>query len=313
MRLGRVAADNGLQQLDVRCAIEMLTDFAEESADGGGGAVGLERIGSLTDWQKLQQPHMLVRMTDHLRQGLDSLFQRSFFITQDMSRDFYERGVVPTLLVLLARLDNCIDRVRFVTYDFDGQIQEVAENRLPQGVEISFHKIDSQKLQKLYYFRQNLHNHQIDSFANFIKARGRFAVMFKSSSYTPHQVGFSKLVQLTKDIGDLVVQDDSGLPYAALSQKWDVELYGLYLKPYGESFQAYHQPHLAKLYQIESQVKPLGFRIGYGYSKAPSSLQVARLKKMSLENKQESHKNEPIVSHNIKIHHEKAHFHNKVD
>src|SRR5690349_6491503 len=49
--LGRVAADDGLQQLDVRCAIQMLTDFAEEGADRGGGAVSFEcvRVGPLLD------------------------------------------------------------------------------------------------------------------------------------------------------------------------------------------------------------------------------------------------------------------------
>ncbi|MGI4852077.1 MAG: hypothetical protein ACRYGR_09070 [Janthinobacterium lividum] len=269
--------------------------------------VGLERIGTFTDWERLQKPNVLMRVTDNLRQGLDSLFQRSFFITQDMSRDFYERGVLPTLLVLLARTGHQVENVKFVTYTTDGQIIDVVGNMVPQGVEIIFQKVNSQDLpQKLYYFRQNLHNQQIDSFAQFIKARGKFAVMFKSSSYTPHQVGFSKLVHLVEEVGDLIVQDDSGLPYANLKKHWDVELYGMYLRPYGESFKAYYQHHLAKLYTDETQVKPLGFRIGYGYSKAPSSIQVARRKQNIQENK-------PVLEEKIKIPSENAHFHHKVD
>ena len=285
--------------------------------------VGLERIGTLTDWESLQKPNILMRVTDNLRQGLDSLFQRSFFITQDMSRDFYERGVLPTLLVLLARMNNEVKSVKFITYTSDGQIVDVTGDTVPQGVEIVFQKIDSQNTpQKLYYFRQNLHNQKIESFAKFIKARGKFAVMFKSSSYTPHQIGFSKLVNLVEETGDLIVQDDSGLPYSDLNKHWDVELYGMYLRPYGESFQSYYQPHLAKLYQDETYVKPLGFRIGYGYSKAPSSIQIARRKQeisnqeATSENKQTTLQNKSVVpenkhisEENVKNLHESTHFH----
>src|SRR5215203_6931778 len=45
LRLGRVAADDGLQQLDVRRAVEMLADLAEERSYGRGGAVGFEGVG----------------------------------------------------------------------------------------------------------------------------------------------------------------------------------------------------------------------------------------------------------------------------
>jgi hypothetical protein len=48
-----------------------------------------------------------------------------------------------------------------------------------------------------------------------------------------------------------------------------VQLYGGYSKPYG-SFRWLEQPDLRKAYAADA--KPLAFRIGYGFSKAPSNL-----------------------------------------
>lgn len=246
--------------------------------------VGLERIGSLIHVPELQKVDHLKRLANNLKQGLASLFQRSFFITHDMSKDFYERGVVSTLLVLLTRLDCKIESVKLVNYTSEGNIIETPQNTWSHGVEIVFQKNETQAPpQKLYYFRQNLHNHHIKPFADFIKARDKFAVMFKSSSYTPHQVGFSQLVQLVEDCGELILQDDSGLPYKDLKKNWNIEIYGSYTRPYGESFQAYYQPHLETLYKENSDPGSLDFRIGYGYGKVPSNMQIARRKKKSCE------------------------------
>ena len=240
--------------------------------------VGLERIGNIVTLENLKKEEVTNRIITQLEQGMDSLFQRSFFITKDMSRDFYERGVLPTMLALIARLGYDVLDIKFVSYTPKGKIIENSDASTKQGVEITFCKPGSENIQKLYYFRKNLHNSAITPFAQFIEARGPFAVMFKSSSYTPHQVGFSHLVDLVRKCGELVLQDDSGIPYDYLKEHWDVALYGTYTKPYGESFQAYGQPDLACMYATDSSIQPLNFRIGYGYGKVPSCIQIARKK-----------------------------------
>lgn len=240
--------------------------------------VGLERIGDILTLQSLAREGAAPRIIANLEQGMNSLFQRSFFITKDMSRDFYERGVLPTMLALIARLGYDVLDVKFVSYTPEGKILENPDCSARQGVEITFRKSGAQNSQKLYYFRQNLHNGTIASFARFIEARGSFAVMFKSSSYTPHQVGFSHLVELVEKCGEMILQDDSGIPYSRLKKNWNISLYGAYTKPYGESFQAYVQPELAHIYATDPTIPPLGFRIGYGYGKTPSCIQVARKK-----------------------------------
>ena len=239
--------------------------------------VGLERIGSLITLESLKTERRLHRMVGNIQQSLSSLFQRSFFITKDMSKDFYEQGVLPTLIALIVRMGGDILDVQYVAYNPDSQIKTGLPLSACQGVEIVFQRKGQEKPQKIYYFRQNLDNQHSADFIKFIEARGKFAVMFKSSSYTPHQVGFSHLVSLVEKCAALVVQDDSGLPYARLLKMGPVQLYGHYTKPYGDVFYAYRQPDLAQAFKNAAAVQPLDFRIGYGYGKAPSCLEVMRV------------------------------------
>jgi hypothetical protein len=98
--------------------------------------VGLERIGDILTLQSLAREGATSRIIANLEQGMNSLFQRSFFITKDMSRDFYERGVLPTMLALIARLGYDVLDVKFVSYTPEGKILENPACSARQGVEI---------------------------------------------------------------------------------------------------------------------------------------------------------------------------------
>ena len=72
----------------------------------------------------------------------------------------------------------------------------------------------------------------------------------------------------------VILQDDSGIPYRFFNPAdWRIQLYGAYDRPYG-SFRWLEQPDLKKAYATLTP-KPLGFRIGYGFSRIPSNLQLA--------------------------------------
>ena len=56
--------------------------------------------------------------------------------------------------------------------------------------------------------------------------------LIKSASYLLHDNQFSKTRALLLESADVVVQDDTGIPYRFLSQApWQVKLYGQYHKP----------------------------------------------------------------------------------
>ena len=72
-----------------------------------------------------------------------------------------------------------------------------------------------------------------------------------------------------------ILQDDSGIPYRYFRPDvWKVQLYGDYQRPYG-AFRWLEQPDLRKAYAAAG-TRPLSVRVGYGYSKIPSNLLLAR-------------------------------------
>ncbi|AIL13253.1 hypothetical protein IM40_06705 [Candidatus Paracaedimonas acanthamoebae] len=238
--------------------------------------VGLERVGRKIDFEMLAMPEKRRSYFENIQNGTSSLFQRSFFITKDMSKDFFDYGVLPTLLALLKRSQAEIKSITFVKITAEGELLECPDDQA-QGVHILFFQKGHEKPQTLSYFRQNLNDYNIHQFTSFLKKKAPLATMFKSASYTPHQVGFAKLVEFVLENTTLLLQDDTGLPYRVLQQhQWQLKYFGIYEEPYGESFVAYKQPDLAR-YFIEQKavIRELPFRIGYGYGKVPSNFLIA--------------------------------------
>lgn len=238
--------------------------------------VGLERVGKNITFEKLTTSEKRQSYFENIQNGTSSLFQRSFFITKEMSKDFFDWGVLPTLLVLLKRSQAEIQRVVFVKVTSDGELTEGCDHHA-HGVQITFRQKGHDKPQMLSYFRQNLNDYHLHHFTPFLKKKAPLATMFKSASYTPHQVGFAKLVDFVLENTTLLLQDDTGLPYRILHQhQWQLRYFGVYEEPYGESFVAYKQPDLARYFIDQKDlIKELPFRIGYGYGKVPSNLLIA--------------------------------------
>jgi hypothetical protein len=72
--------------------------------------------------------------------------------------------------------------------------------------------------------------------------------LLKATSYMTHHDEFSTIRDMVMDHSAAVFQDDSGVPYHFFTaDKWNVQLYGEYTKPYG-SFSWLEQPDLRKAY-----------------------------------------------------------------
>ena len=72
-----------------------------------------------------------------------------------------------------------------------------------------------------------------------------------------------------------ITQDDTGVRYQVLLEKgWKVRLYGEYSHP-DKPFRPRFQPELETAFAEPGKVEPLGFSIGYGFNRRPSSLLVA--------------------------------------
>ncbi len=218
---------------------------------------GIEPVGTMPDPAKLALGPALYRVES----ALNSVLNYSFFQTRQMREDLgasQVNGTLPVLLVFLAR---------------DGKaIQHISP--VPHGVRIDFDG------GTLYYFCVDLSNGTVEKsgLLAFCKRLGRGSSLLKSASYLPHGGDFSAIRNFLLDQSDLIVEDDSGIPYRDLDPaQWQVRFYGRYQPPI-DCFKQFNQPDLADAF-ARSSPQDLPFGIGYrGWDPAKSALIVARRK-----------------------------------
>lgn len=239
--------------------------------------VGQEAIG---DIQKLfsscQNQAIYATRLSAINKGIDSLLRRSFFVTADMmyqvSRS--ELGVVPFIMLQLSKLGFEIKAVN-----------KVSNHR----VEIEFAK--DTRVSKITYLRVDLSNHVNKGegeesvginkeLSEKLKALGDYFTLIKSASYLLHSDSFSALRTYVLSTSQMVIQDDSGIPYRSFKKAdWEVSPYGAYTKPYG-TFGAMQHLTQKDLQEAFKQAKGMPFRLGYGYSKVPSNIVIAKNPKL---------------------------------
>jgi hypothetical protein len=217
---------------------------------------GIEPAGSVPDVTKLALGPALYRIEG----SLNSVLNYSFFQTKEMRQDFSAsqlNGTLPILMVFMARCGKTVENITPVE---------------PRGVRIDFNG------GSLYYFTVDLSNGSVESsgLLGFCRGLGRGDSLLKSASYLLEGNGFSTIRDFLLDQSDLIVQDDTGIPYHNFDPAmWQTRLYGSYQPPI-DIFKQYLQPDLASAY-AHSHPQPLPFGIGYrGWDPGKSALIVAR-------------------------------------
>ncbi len=254
----------------------------------------LEPPGRVPDAADLPPEHLEARLLP-LADTLSSLLRKSFFVTREMDRQLRGQitdGVAEPLLIQLARAGYTITGHEYVQLDARGRLErrprdvrraQFGHNR---GLRIDLIGPASRRPATLVYVSLNLddaHLRQNEAFVKFVSSLGAPCTMLKATSYLLHDRNFSRIRSLVLARSALILQDDSGIPWRHLDTGgWDVQLYGDYEKPYGQSFAFRAQPDLRAAYEDpQRRVKPLGFRIGYGAGRVESNLQLARRRRAS--------------------------------
>jgi hypothetical protein len=195
-------------------------------------------------------------------------------------------GTTPIIMLFLVREGKEILKIEPVTIDDNGEIIvkknfNDVKHFNNRGVRFYYHNKGSEELRQLTYFSTNLADGTLSVnkplLAFFDKMDGNIASYVKSASYLMHKTAFSTIrnTLLNKSIYHL--QDDSGIPFKFFdSKKWDIQLYGSYIKPI-KLFEKCIEDDLVLAYKDSTaKIKKLNFRIGY----APkSNLLLAKKKK----------------------------------
>jgi len=241
--------------------------------------VGLEPPGTLPTLKQLSKGDLNTKLAE-VRNTVSSELHKSFFVTREMDRQFRGQvndGLFAPIINLLVRTGHTLLGFKYVRFDAKGQIvdrgPEVSTKASDKGIEIDYSTDADQSIHKLLYFSVNLandHMKQNPAFLAYLAGLKNVTTFFKATSYMTHKDLFSMIRDASLNSSQAILQDDSGIPYKYFDTgTWHVQLYGGYSKPYG-SFRWLEQPDLRKAYSASAKL--LAFRIGYGFSKAPSNL-----------------------------------------
>ena len=218
-----------------------------------------------------------------LRTAISSVIQFSFFITKDMKNDLNAsrfRGVLPVLMVFMARSGHRIESVDAIRIGADGSPEIVAvQNGSAPGLMIRCRGPHG-GLVRVFYVRQNLADDSLkptSPFLTFVRQVAPGVAFTKSASYLMHESYFSTIRNHLLQERTALVQDPSGVPYRFFDASWELRLYGNYkrtLDLFGDKAQ---QPDLAQAYaEGRHGAQPLPFGIGYLYHPTNTCLMVGR-------------------------------------
>ncbi|HEY2123872.1 MAG TPA: hypothetical protein VGG94_00290, partial [Chthoniobacterales bacterium] len=243
---------------------------------------GTEPVGGVPDVESLPAGVFAPALAN-LRRALESSLNWSFFITKHMKTDLQQKqlsGTLPVLYVFLARSGCTIESVTQVKLDVSGNFAAEGSKKTTKGVKIVFQGRAGRE-QTLYYFTTDLADWSMNAnpwFLKFCETQGRGVSLLKAASYLMHGNHFNRVREFLLSQSDLIVEDDSGIPFRFLeSDKWSVQCYGRYVGPIG-IFKKFPQPDLTKAYAADTPA-PLDYSFGYQWRPSRSSLLVVTPKK----------------------------------
>ncbi|MCC6647150.1 MAG: hypothetical protein IT374_16450 [Polyangiaceae bacterium] len=194
------------------------------------------------------------------RRALEGLLRRGFFLTRDMSRDFPD-GVADTLAAQAALEGLRVDAEARTRVSSSGALVDDPDGdslrlwlRRPGGGEV-----------ELDFVSTDLSDPWLRRAAGvsaWLASVAGDRALLKAASHLLQQPGFAVLRDALVARARLVVQDETGVDYAALAPSFDVALYGAFTRV-NPLFAGTPQRALARAFRERDDVRPLPFSLGY--------------------------------------------------
>jgi hypothetical protein len=224
-----------------------------------------------------------------MRVAVEDLVERNYFITQHMSKQLHTpqlKGVLPIIMASMALLDlkiASVEPVQIAPPQPSETAAASAERRVKQmhAIKITFVQAASARTQTLYYVSLDATDKALERTPEFLSFLARFrpsTTLIKSASYMLHGPYFIKTRAILMGVTDVLVQDDTGIPYRVLTESgWQVRLYGDYEKPVRDFGNFGYQRDLESAYRSGKTAGRLPFPFGYHWSNGKSTLMIASL------------------------------------
>jgi len=249
---------------------------------------GLEPIGTPPAIEKMNEVQRTRLLTD-VREAMANLLARNYFITSRMDKQMQAEelnGVVPIIMISMALAG--VEVVRIAPLRLLPPREAVSENaetgvklrRRLRGVTIEFQRPGSPLRQRVNYFSMDASNAGVaryPQFRDYLRGLAPTTTLIKSASYLLHVAEFRSMRNLLLEVSGIIVQDDTGVPYAILAKRgWQLKVFGRYEVPI-PPFERHYQPELADAYLAQDPA-PLSFRFGYrrSYGDDRSNVMIAQ-------------------------------------
>jgi hypothetical protein len=246
----------------------------------------LERPGALPDLAALG-PAQFGQLLADVRSAFRDIFERNYFITDSMTRQLttpWVQGSVPIMAAMTALVNLRIVHIEPVDlYPELTRAYEAPEARRPRkplgGVRIDFRGATAGPVHQLYYFSLDATDVALAFYPDFMEWVGRHrpaSGLLKSASYLLHDNQFEKTRTMLLATADVIVQDDTGIPYRFFPQPpWGIRLYGRYHPPI-RTLRYGFQADLQAAYKARARdIAELPFPFGYHWKGQQSGLLVA--------------------------------------
>jgi hypothetical protein len=211
--------------------------------------------------------------------SLNTLLSFSFFKTKDMRQEFQRaqlKGVLPILLVFMARTGKEIESVEYFSLDKDGQVLP-GQQGSTHAAKINFVEPASGLKKAMYYFTSDLSDDALKrnpALLRFCESLGPVNSLLKAASYLLHGGNFTIVRNFLLQNSAAILEDDSGIPVHYLTpDKWTLRFFGTYTGPI-DLFKKFNQPDLRQYYEA-STPKRLTFGFGYRWNNRSSTLILA--------------------------------------
>ncbi len=243
----------------------------------------LENPGTLPNLEAMG-PKEFDALLNDVRNAFTEIFKRNYFITSYMGKQLttpHLKGVLPIITTMMALNGLRIAKIETVDpYPELNKAYAEPKARRPgkmlRGVNLTFITA-ANKAHELSYFSLDATDKALTFYPDFLDSIARHkpaSALVKSASYLLHDHQFSKIRAMILASADILVQDDTGVPYRYIKQaNWNTKLFGKYHKPIAPMQWGY-QSDLDKAFK-DAQGEPLPFAFGYHWKGQESGLILA--------------------------------------
>lgn len=241
--------------------------------------IGLERAGAIPDLKNIK-PEEFQNGIAALADGLQTFSKYNFYVTKDLESDIYKskfHGLIPHLLMQMGILDLKPVSAHTVEFDKQGYLQFSSLEPGETTRSVMFDVVNSMGIKKrIIYLQLDLSDPALarnEKAVAWLQKQSHLSVVLKAASYLLHLKDFNMIRSHILSNAEVIVQDDSGIPYHMLKEKFQVALFGNYTGP-NHVFPERNQPDLVKAFNTIPK-KDLGFSFGYNHNDGSKNLMLA--------------------------------------